>query len=71
MESANLTVAAFRERVLQLLLAAVDGKGQPRLTGREAEALLNYLTDQELTEGMAFNTPEDVAEVLLGWNPDA
>ncbi|MGI6243655.1 MAG: hypothetical protein ACOYJK_09030 [Prevotella sp.] len=58
-------VAAYRAKILQVLTDAKDGEGRPRLTERQAEMLVANLSDSELEDGMMFNTPEEVAELLL------
>lgn len=46
-------------------MQASDADGMPKLTKAEAEALVTELSDSELSDGMPFNTPEEVAELLL------
>lgn len=46
-------------------MQASDADGTPKLTKTEAEALVTELSDNELSDGMPFNTPEEVAELLL------
>lgn len=58
-------VSQYREKILQVLLSAKNDDGTPRLTERAAHSLANEFTDQELIDGMDFNTPEEVAEMLL------
>lgn len=58
-------VAAYRAKILQVLTEAKDANGSPRLNDRQARGLVENLSDQELEEGMLFNTPEEVAELLL------
>lgn len=58
-------VDQYREKILQQLLAARDDKGELRLTEKAAKELLEEFSDQELLDGMDFNTPEEVAEMLL------
>ena len=58
-------VAAYRAKILQVLTEAKNANGSPRLTDRQARGLVENLSDQELEEGMLFNTPEEVAELLL------
>lgn len=60
-----MEVDEYRSKILKLLLNAVDGDGKPRLTKKEAKELSNEFSDQELLDGMPFNTPEEVAEMLL------
>lgn len=60
-----MEVDEYRSKILELLLNAVDGDGKSRLTDKEAKELSNEFSDQELLDGMPFNTPEEVAEMLL------
>ncbi len=60
-----MEVNEYRSKILDLLLNARDDKGTPRLTEKEAKDLSNEFSDQELLDGMDFNTPEEVAEMLL------
>lgn len=58
-------VDQYREKILEQLLAARDDKGELRLTEKAAKELSEEFSDQELLDGMDFNTPEEVAEMLL------
>lgn len=58
-------VAAFRAKIIEILTRAQDAKGNPKLTEKQVKDLANELRDDELAEGMMFNTPEEVAELLL------
>lgn len=58
-------VNQYRQEILEALLNAKDDSGKPRLTEVEAHRLAKEFTDQELLDGMDFNTPEEVAELLL------
>ena len=58
-------IQEFREAVMAILLEAKDKKGEPRVTNDSAKALLGELTDEEIADGLLFNTPQDVADVLL------
>ena len=55
----------YRAAILRALMQASDADGMPKLTKAEAEALVTELSDSELSDGMPFNTPEEVAELLL------
>ena len=39
--------------------------GYPLILEKDARELLAHLTDQELADGMLFNTPEEVADILM------
>lgn len=58
-------VSQYRREILEALLAAKTGDGAPRLTEKQAHDLSKEFTDQELLDGMDFNTPGEVAEMLL------
>lgn len=58
-------VKSYRQKILEILLAAKDDKGNSRLTEKTAKDLAKEFTDQELIDGMDFNTPEEVVEMLL------
>lgn len=58
-------VNEYRQQILQILLSAKDDAGEPRLTEKHAHELAEEFSDQELIDGMDFNTPEEVAEMLL------
>lgn len=60
-----MEVEEYRRQILNLLLQAKDDKGEPRLTEKAAVALSKEFSDQELLDGMDFNTPEEVAQLLL------
>ena len=49
----------YRQQILQCLLAAVNTKGE------QAQALLNELTEEELLDGIDFNSPEEIAQLLM------
>ena len=60
-----MTVAEYRQAVLQTILQAKDKDGAPRTDEETAKTYLDSLSDNELEEGMLFNTPEEVAEMVL------
>lgn len=60
-----MTVQEYRQQILDILLTATDDKGQRRLSDKDAKLLAREFTDQELKDGMDYNTPESVAEMLL------
>ena len=59
-----MSIEEFRKEILSALLEKTNTKGEPRFDEASAEELLNQLSDNELEEGILFNTPEDVADVL-------
>ena len=58
-------VNEYRKKILDVLLSAKDDAGNPRLSEEAAARLSKEFTDQELRDGMEFNSPEEVAEMLL------
>ena len=58
-------VTEYRNLVLKALLSAVDDDGLRRISDEEAAVLAQEFTDEELAFGMDFNTPEEVADMLL------
>lgn len=62
----NNDIQTYREAILQAVLNRRDPKeGLPLITEKEARSLLARLSDDELADGMLFNTPEDVADIIL------
>ena len=59
-----MSIEEFRKKILSALLEKTNTKGKPRFDEASAKELLNQLSDNELEEGILFNTPEDVADVL-------
>ena len=57
-------ITQYRDKILQALLAERNSKPTP-VTEEEARELLGELTDNELADGIAFNTPEEIADLLL------
>lgn len=55
----------YRQQILQCIEAVVTSKGEPRYTSEQALALSKELTDEELMDGMDFNTPEEIAQLLM------
>ena len=47
----------YRQQIFQSLVA--------RYTEEQARALAKELTDEELIDGIDFNTPEEVAQLLM------
>lgn len=60
-----MTVAEYRQAVLEAILQAKDQDGAPLADEETAKSYLDSLSDDELEEGMLFNTPEEVAEMVL------
>lgn len=60
-----MTVAEYRQAVLEAILQAKGKDGAPLTDEETAKTYLDSLSDDELEEGMLFNTPEEVAEMVL------
>lgn len=60
-----MTIEEYRAAILQALLEAKDEDGNPALSEKEAKEALNGFTNDELQDGILWNTPEDVAEIIL------
>ena len=50
---------------MKALLDAKNEDGTPAITAKEAEEALRGFTDDELNDGILWNTPEDVAAIIL------
>lgn len=59
-----MSIEEYRKQILSSLLAKTNSKGEPRFDESSAKELLDQLSDEELEDGILFNTPEDVAETL-------
>ena len=59
-----MSIEEYRQEILSILLNVKNKKGELRFDEASAKELLRQLSDEELEEGMLFNKPEDVAEVL-------
>lgn len=59
-----MSIEEYRQEILSILLNVKNKKGELRFDEASAKELLRQLSDEELEEGMLFNAPEDVAEVL-------
>lgn len=55
----------YRAAVLAAMLAKEDADGQKVMDEKEAKMVLRGFTDDELSDGMPFNTPEEMADMLL------
>lgn len=59
-----MTVDEYRTAILDAMLQLKDNDGNARMTEAEAKDILKGFTDDELNDGILFNTPEEVAELL-------
>ena len=60
-----MNIEEYRAAILQCLIDAKDEDGQPVISEKEAKEALNGFTDDELQDGILWNTPEDVADIIL------
>lgn len=60
-----MEIEVYRQAILDAVLAATNEKGEPIAMEKAAREALETLSDQELIDGMPFNSPEDVAQVIL------
>ena len=59
-----MTVDEYRAAILDAMLQLKDNEGNARITEADAKDILKGVTDDELKDGILFNTPEEVAELL-------
>ena len=60
-----MTMEEYRAAILKALLDAKNEDGTPVVTEKEAQEALNDFTDEALQDGMLWNTPQDVADIIL------
>lgn len=60
-----MTIEEYRAEVLQALLEAKNEDGTPAIAPKEAQEALNGFTDDELQDGILWNSPQDVADIIL------
>lgn len=58
-------VKEYREAIYQAMIAMADEQGNPLATPKEARSILEDFSDDELQDGILYNTPEEVANFLL------
>lgn len=61
----KMSLEDYRAAILKALLDAKNEDGTPKLTEKEAKLYLADFTDDELEDGILFNSPEEVAELML------
>ena len=52
-----MTIEEYRAAILQALLDTKNEDGTPAITPREAQEALNGFTDDELQDGLLWNSP--------------
>ena len=60
-----MTIQEYRDAILKAMLDNKDLDALAQIIESDAKELLNELTDSELEDGILFNTPEEVAELLM------
>ena len=60
-----MTIEEYRAPIYQILVDAKNEDGTPVLSEKEAREALNGFTDDELQDGILWDTPEDVAGIIL------
>ena len=60
-----MTIEEYRAAILQCLINAKNEDGTPAISEKEAREALNDFTNDELQDGILWNTPENVAEIIL------
>lgn len=63
-------IQKFRKEVVDILLTLKNKKGEQMMTESKANELCNILTDAELADGILFNSPEDVAQIIIETFPN-
>lgn len=58
-------VKEYREAIYQAMIAMTDAEGNLLVSAEEAKAILDGFTDEELEDGILYNSPEEVAGFLL------
>lgn len=59
------SVAEYRAKIIEALLCANNAKGEPLFTEEQATKLSLVLSDDQLEDGMPYNSPEEVAKLLI------
>lgn len=58
-------ITAYRARIVEAICQAQDKNGNARYNPQEAQELAEELSDEDLAFGMDYNTPEEVADLLM------
>lgn len=58
-------IDAYRKAIEAALIQKTGAEGDTPMTEEEARELAANLSDSELADGMPWNTPEEVADLLL------
>ena len=60
-----MTIEEYRAEVLQALLEAKNEDGTPAITPKEAQEALNGFTDDELQDGILWNSQNVMAKTTV------
>ena len=60
-----MDISEYRQLILDDLLMRKNAKGEPMIEEDIAKSWLNELSNEELEEGMLFNEPKDVADIII------
>lgn len=60
-----MTIEEFRIAIFQAMLAIKDKNGNQKIDEKEARELLQTFTDDDLEFGIQFDTPEEIASMLV------
>lgn len=60
-----MDIKQYRQAITDILADSRDEEGNIRMTEQEIHEILDDFSDEELEDGMLFNSPEDVAEIIL------
>lgn len=55
----------YKQLILDDLLIRITKSGEPMIDEHTAIELLNSIDDEDLLDGMLFNEPKDVADVII------
>lgn len=55
----------YKQLILDDLLTRTTKSGEPMIDEHTAIELLNSIDDEDLLDGMLFNEPKDVADVII------
>ncbi len=58
-------IKEYREAIYKAMLNMADEQGNPLVSPEEAKELIDDFNDEELEDGILYNTPEEVASFLL------
>ncbi len=60
-----MDIKQYRQAITDILADSRDEEGNIRMTEQEIHEILDDFSDEELEYGMPFNSPEDVAKIIL------